>query len=80
MFANREREMVFKIDDRVFDDGVFHVQTFVVAWRRRPFFLSTPRASNSLFFFFFFLHGEIIKAGRIGKMANWIRSPIREGN
>lgn len=55
MFANREREMVFKIDDRVFDDaGVFHVQTFVVAWRRRPFFLSTPRASNSLFFFFFF--------------------------
>lgn len=33
-----------------------------------------------LFFFFFFLHGEIIKAGRIGKMANWIRSPIREGN
>lgn len=59
MFANREREMVFKIDDRVFDDArVFHVETFAVACRRRPFFLSTPRASNSLsfplFFFFFF--------------------------
>lgn len=55
MFANRERETVFKIDDRVFDDArVFHVETFVVAWRRRPFFLSTPRASNSLSFFFFF--------------------------
>lgn len=56
--------------------------TFKLSWSRGEEDLSFCQRPERRIpsFFFFFLHGEIIKAGRIGKMANWIRSPIREGN
>ena len=54
----------FYINDRVFN-----------AWKRGP--LSMLQTSDSFFFSFSF-HRKIIKAGRIAKMANRIRSVVPE--